>query len=163
MLLTPFLSVKLYGFREFQNVMIESLNTAREIENVFFLATLHIKKLQSLTPLIQQNRPHKQKTCQLVSQLTPFLRVKLFGNREFQNVMPESLNRPVEFENSTVQMENTLIQSLNMTSEIENVIISPTTLTLKKNTKKPVPLGTDFLVPSDVLLSQGETPNYHRR
>ena len=77
--------------------------------------------------------------------------------------MLESLNRPDQIENTTVQMENTLIQSLNTTREIENETISSSTLNLKKNTKKPVPLGTDFLVPSDVLLSQGETPNYHRR
>ena len=32
-----------------------------------------------------------------------------------------------------------------------------------KNTKKAIPLGMTFVLPSDVLLSQGETPNYHRR
>ena len=34
----------------------------------------------------------------------------------------------------------------------------------KKYTKKPTPLKVSvFYLPSDVLLSQGETPNYHRR
>ena len=34
--------------------------------------------------------------------------------------------------------------------------------TIKIKKKKPLPIGND-LAPGDVLLSQGETPNYHRR
>jgi hypothetical protein len=50
-----------------------------------------------------------------------------------------------------------------LNSNLKSEIVSELTAFRNKKTKQKEQLSLFFLLPGGVLLSQGETPNYHRR